>query len=75
MPRFKKKKEEPTNKKGGKMVKTDGTSGAIYGMGVIGAAVYYIIHATSFWMGILGIIKALFWPAFIMFKVLEMLKM
>jgi len=28
--------------------------GAFYGLGFIGAAVYYISTATSFWMGVLG---------------------
>ncbi|MFH1368433.1 MAG: hypothetical protein ABII64_04830 [Elusimicrobiota bacterium] len=28
-----------------------------YGMGFLGAAVYYIQHASSFWMGLLGIVK------------------
>ncbi|MBS1266316.1 MAG: hypothetical protein MAG795_00283 [Candidatus Woesearchaeota archaeon] len=39
--------------------------GAIYGMGFIGALVYFISTATSFWMGLLGILKALVWPAFV----------
>jgi hypothetical protein len=49
--------------------------GGIYGLAFIGAAVYYIQHATSFWNGLLGVIKAMFWPAFIIYKVLEMLGM
>lgn len=51
------------------------SSGAIYSLGIIGAAVYYIIHATSFWIGLLGIIKAILWPAFLIFKVFDLLKM
>jgi hypothetical protein len=49
--------------------------GGIYGMAFIGAAVYYIGHAASFWLGVLGFFKALFWPAMIMYKVLEILQM
>ena len=30
-----------------------------YGLGFIGAAIYYISTATGFWMGILGVLKAL----------------
>ena len=60
-------------KKGGEAVGNSG--GAIYGIGVLGAIVYYIVHATSFWMGLLGIIKAVFWPGFVLYKVLELLKM
>jgi hypothetical protein len=50
-------------------------SGAIYGMGVIGAAVYYIQHAVTFAAGAFGVLKAFFWPAFLLYKVLTMLKM
>ena len=62
------------SRKGGKM-KGNASSGAVYGIGVIGAAVYYLQHATTFLAGILGIIKALFWPGVILYKVLELLKM
>jgi hypothetical protein len=61
-------------KKGGKQA-VGSSGGAIYGIGVLGAVVYYIVHATSFWMGLLGIIKAIFWPGFVLYKVLELLKM
>ena len=42
-------------------------AGAVYGFGFIGAAVYFISHATGFWMGVLGFLKALVWPAFIVY--------
>lgn len=46
-----------------------GTSGnAVYGFGFIGAAIYFISHATSFWMGVLGFLKALVWPAFLVYE-------
>ena len=54
---------------------SNGMFGGVYGLAFIGAAVYYIGHATSFWMGVLGFFKAIFWPAFILYKVLEMLNM
>lgn len=60
-------------KNGGNVVGNSG--GAMYGIGILGAAVYYILHATNFWMGILGIIKAIFWPGFLLFRVYELLKM
>jgi hypothetical protein len=50
-----------------------GTSG--YGLGFIGAAVYYISTATGFWMGVLGILKALVWPAFLVYGLLKFLGM
>lgn len=49
--------------------------GSIYGMAFIGAAVYFIQHSTTFWEGVLGFIKALFWPAVLMYKLLDFLKM
>ena len=33
--------------------------GAIYGLGFIGAAVYYISTAAGFWIGALGVLKAI----------------
>ncbi len=46
---------------------------AVYGLGFIGAAVYFIGHATSFGLGVLGFLKALVWPALLVYKVLELL--
>lgn len=45
----------------------------VYGMGFIGAAIYYISHATGFWMGCLGFVKAIFWPAFLVYEALKAL--
>jgi len=56
-------------------MKNKGASEAIYGLGVIGAVIYYIQHAMTFWIGVLGVIKAVFWPAVLLYKVLELLKM
>ncbi|MFA6461999.1 MAG: hypothetical protein WCV90_07075 [Candidatus Woesearchaeota archaeon] len=49
------------------------TGSAIYGLGFIGALVYYISTATTFWTGVLGILKALIWPAFLVFYLLKFL--
>ncbi|MDI6757534.1 MAG: hypothetical protein QME32_05875, partial [Endomicrobiia bacterium] len=46
---------------------------SIYGMGFIGAAIFFIRHASGFWWGALGLVKALFWPAFMVYKALELL--
>ncbi len=48
-----------------------GAGNAIYGLGFIGAAVYYISTATSFWMGVLGFLKAIVWPAFLVYEGLK----
>jgi hypothetical protein len=49
-----------------------GPSGAVYGLGMIGAAIYYIQHANTFWVGVLGVLKALVWPALLVYKFLGM---
>lgn len=50
-----------------------GGSGAVYGLGLIGAAIYFISHADTFWMGVLGFLKALVWPAFLIYYAFEIL--
>lgn len=44
--------------------------GGFYGLGVLGALIYYISNATSFWNGVLGVLKALIWPVFVVIKIL-----
>tara|TARA_Y100001949_G_C15747004_1_gene226136 strand:+ start:329 stop:511 length:183 start_codon:yes stop_codon:yes gene_type:complete len=46
------------------------TGGFIYFTGFIGAAVFYISNAVGFWAGVLGFLKALVWPAFLVYQVL-----
>ncbi|MFA6945768.1 MAG: hypothetical protein WC220_07660 [Pedobacter sp.] len=55
--------------------KNASSESAIYGLGFLGALFYFIQHASSFWMGTLGFIKALIWPAVLVYKLLEFLKM
>ncbi len=56
-----------------KEIQRHGPSNAVYGLGFIGAAIYYISTATGFWLGALGILKALFWPAFLVYEALKAL--
>ena len=56
-----------------KIVYHSHTSNAVYGLGFIGAAIYYIMQATSFWWGVLGFLKAIVWPAFLVFEALKAL--
>ena len=44
---------------------------AVYGLGFIGAAIYYISHAAGFWPGVPGFLKALVWPAFLLYEALK----
>ena len=49
----------------------DPAAGAVYGLGLIGAIIYFISHATGFWMGVLGVFKAIFWPAVFVYEVFK----
>jgi hypothetical protein len=51
-------------------VKERSSSGAIYFFGMIGAAVYYIGTSEGFWDGVLGLLKAFVWPAFLVYEAL-----
>lgn len=57
------------NKQGG------GESGAVYGLGVIGAAIYFIQNANTFMDGVIGLFKAILWPAILIHKVLTVLSL
>lgn len=50
------------------------TENTIYGLAFIGSAIYYIQHADTFWMGAIGILKALVWPAIFAYKLVEYFK-
>ncbi|MBC7746621.1 hypothetical protein H7Y40_01410 [Pedobacter sp.] len=50
---------------------SDGSNGAVYGLGFIGALIYFMQAASGFWDVILGILKALVWPAFVVYELLE----
>jgi hypothetical protein len=52
-----------------------GQSSAVYGMGFVGALIYFIQQSTTFWLGCLGFVKALFWPGFLVYEILAYLKM
>ena len=41
---------------------------AVYGLGLIGAAIYFISTATGFWMGVLGFLKAIIWPVLMVYQ-------
>jgi hypothetical protein len=46
---------------------------AVYGLGFIGAVIYFISHADTFWIGFLGLLKAIAWPAFLIYYAFEKL--
>lgn len=48
-------------------------AGAVYGMGLIGALVYFLSHATTFWVGAYGVFQAIVWPAYLIYYAFEKL--
>lgn len=55
--------------------KNYGSSGSgIYFFGFIGAAFYFIPQATSFWLGVVALLKAFVWPAFLIYGLLNFLQ-
>lgn len=56
-----------------KKYRTQSGGDAVYGLGFIGAAIYYISTATTFWVGVLGFLKAIVWPVFLVYELLKYL--
>ena len=65
--------QNETNKQ--KVIYRGGASEAVYGLGLLGAWFYYLSTATTLWMGVLGVFKGIFWPAFLVYEVLKNLNM
>ena len=53
--------------------KVNESCGFVWFLGFIGAAIYYISKATTFWLGVLGFLKAIVWPVFLVFELLKFL--
>ncbi len=51
------------------------SSDAVYAFGLFGAWFYYISTATTFWEGVLGIFKGLFWPGYLVYEFLKYLNL
>jgi hypothetical protein len=50
-------------------------AGAFYGLGLIGAAIYFLQRADTFSEVILGVVKAVVWPVFFVWRVFEFLRL
>lgn len=57
----------------GKMNKQAGGGDVVYGLGLIGALVYYLQNANGFWIAVLAILKAFVWPALVVYDLLKFL--
>jgi len=53
------KKETNQNAQIKKVIYKNGSSGAVYGLGLIGSLFYYLSHVTNITTGLIGILKAL----------------
>lgn len=62
---------DPAASKSGRS--TPRASSGLYGLGFLGALVYQLQAATSFWDGCLGVLQAIFWPAFLVYDALDFL--
>jgi hypothetical protein len=60
-------------KQKGQTIIKQGGGNAVYCLGLIGAAVYYLQQAEGLWEVILALLKALVWPAFLVFDALKAL--
>jgi hypothetical protein len=47
-----------------------GGGGAVYGLGLIGAVVYYWQEANGFWEHLWAIGEGILWPAFVVYDLL-----
>jgi len=46
----------------------------IYGLGFIGALIFFIQNSATFSVGVVGFLKALVWPAFLVYQLFNFLK-
>lgn len=58
-----------------KVIYKRNASEAVYGLGLIGAWVYFIGGAATFWAGVSGFLKGLAWPALLVYELLKYLNM
>jgi hypothetical protein len=47
--------------------------GAIYGLGIFGAWVWFFQQADTFWQYVLAVFQGIFWPAFMVYQVFRAL--
>jgi hypothetical protein len=47
--------------------------GAIYGLGIFGALVWFWQEADGFWEHVLSVIQGLFWPAWMVYEAFQAL--
>lgn len=68
------KQDEPAGKKSDYRTAAS-ASAPVYGLGLLGAWFYYLSTATSFWDGVLGFLKGIFWPGVLVYELLKFLQL
>jgi len=51
----------------------DSSNSCLYFLGMIGAIVHFVSTATGFGAGVIGVLKAFVWPAFLVYECFGML--
>ena len=49
--------------------------GGVYGLAFLGALIYYLQHSATFMEGVIGFLKALVWPAILLYHLVEFFHM
>lgn len=63
--------EKETKNKKWQMSGGNASVGMVYGLGFIGAVIYYIQHADTFLLGVIGVLKAFVWPALVVYRLFQ----
>ena len=64
-------KEWGKDKKNKGKSSSNDTAGALYFVGALGAAIYWMQAAAGFGAVVTGLLKSLVWPAYLVYKLLE----
>jgi hypothetical protein len=59
----------------GRAANTGAPFGGAYLITIVGAAVYFVGNADGFWGVILALLKAIVWPAFVVYRALELMNL
>lgn len=51
---------------------TSAGGNAVYGLGLIGAGIYFFVEASRFWDYVLAIPKAIVWPAIAVYELFQL---
>lgn len=57
-----------------KVIEKGGPAGGFWFMGFIGAAIHFVSQADGFWNVIVAFLKSAVWPAYLVNKVFELLR-